>query len=163
MDDIIPEKFSFSAPPVSRINDVENLGLRRTYQPHFRTSQDSDDELSDTSVTCSTDSNASEYYLVTDTNATPAASLSCLSTSGNLTDDRPISQRSPSYTDKLRARASPPSLYTNQRDPEASTKNQDITMVSHLGIEAHTVSSQIENTTSTYAILALHEGDPRTR
>lgn len=64
MDDIVPDKFALGDPPISRLSDAENLGLRPVYRLRLRTSQESSDEGStDASLTVSTDSDAREYEI----------------------------------------------------------------------------------------------------
>jgi hypothetical protein len=120
--DIIPEKFVSAEPPVSKVADVKTLGLRQTYHPRFRTSQDSDEEASNgTSITTSTESDASMYEIDPHgLNYSPANVFNQPSRSHSTSDkstskDQALSRRSPSYSDKLRDRAMPPGLFATSR------------------------------------------------
>ena len=113
-------------PPISNLIDVENLGLRPAYQPRFLTRQDSSDEDSmATSLTPSTDSNASYYEIASEPSATTPENWSVQLDHANQVIDGPEdesqtpSRRSPSYSDKLRERAMPPGLYQTARSSEA--------------------------------------------
>lgn len=120
--DIFPEKFAAAEPPVSRLEYVKTLGLRQTYQPRFRTRQDSDEEAStDTSITGSIESDASRYENDPHGLDYPPASVlnwpggSHSSSDESTSEDLASSRRSPSYSDKLRDRAMPPGLFATSR------------------------------------------------